>query len=144
MHKGWAPFSPYLYAFQSISKREFTYLDIRSLGQTNIYWALHVSGIENSGFPWLLSLRETFSPLSDSEILQPQRSSKTLGEDEKRGFLGTTLHTDFWFYRSFFFFKILFIYSWEIRRERERHRQREKQAPCGEPDVRLDPRTLVW
>ena len=24
---------------------------------------------------------------------------------------------------------------------RQRHRQREKQAPCGEPDVGLDPRT---
>ena len=27
-------------------------------------------------------------------------------------------------------------------RERQRHRQQEKQAPRGEPDVRLDPRTL--
>ena len=26
-------------------------------------------------------------------------------------------------------------------RERQRHRQWEKQAPCREPDVRLDPRT---
>ena len=25
--------------------------------------------------------------------------------------------------------------------ERQRYRQREKQAPCGEPDVGLDPRT---
>ena len=25
--------------------------------------------------------------------------------------------------------------------ERQRHRQREKQAPSGEPDVGLDPRT---
>ena len=25
--------------------------------------------------------------------------------------------------------------------KRERHRQREKQAPCREPDVGLDPRT---
>ena len=42
-----------------------------------------------------------------------------------------------------FFFKILFIYSWETDRERERqrHRQREKQAPCREPDVGLDPRS---
>ena len=24
---------------------------------------------------------------------------------------------------------------------RQRHRQREKQAPCGEPDVGLNPRT---
>ena len=29
----------------------------------------------------------------------------------------------------------------EGERERQRHRQREKQAPCREPDVRLDPRT---
>ena len=33
--------------------------------------------------------------------------------------------------RDFFFFKILFIH--------ERERQREKQAPCREPDVGLDP-----
>ena len=37
--------------------------------------------------------------------------------------------------------KILFIYSWETHRQRDRHRQREKQAPCGEPNVGLDPRT---
>ena len=29
----------------------------------------------------------------------------------------------------------------DIERERQRHRQREKQAPCREPDVGLDPRT---
>ena len=29
----------------------------------------------------------------------------------------------------------------ERERARQRHRQREKQAPCGEPNVRLDPRT---
>ena len=46
-----------------------------------------------------------------------------------------------------FFFKILFMYSWETEREREReggrqrHRQREKQAPCREPYVGLDPGT---
>ena len=28
------------------------------------------------------------------------------------------------------------------KRERQRHRQMEKQAPCGEPDAKLDPRTL--
>ena len=30
----------------------------------------------------------------------------------------------------------------ERERERQRHRQREKQAPCREPDVGLDSRTL--
>ena len=29
----------------------------------------------------------------------------------------------------------------DIHRERQRHRQREKQAPCRESDVGLDPRT---
>ena len=29
----------------------------------------------------------------------------------------------------------------ERERERQRHRQGEKQAPCKEPDVGLDPRT---
>ena len=40
----------------------------------------------------------------------------------------------------FCFSKILFIYSRE--RERQTHRQKEKQAPCREPNVRLDPSTL--
>ena len=30
----------------------------------------------------------------------------------------------------------------ERERETQRHRQSEKQAPCSEPDVRLNPRTL--
>ena len=46
----------------------------------------------------------------------------------------------------FFFFKILFIDSWET--ERGRHRQREKQTPHGEPDAGLDLRpcdhALSW
>ena len=29
----------------------------------------------------------------------------------------------------------------DTTRERQRHRQREKQAPCGKPNVGLDPRT---
>ena len=29
----------------------------------------------------------------------------------------------------------------DTHRERQRHRQREKQAPCREPDVGLDPRS---
>ena len=36
----------------------------------------------------------------------------------------------------------LFIYSWETQREAEIQAEREKQAPCGEPDMGLDPRTL--
>ena len=40
------------------------------------------------------------------------------------------------------FFKIyLFIHERQTR-ERQRYRQREKQAPCGESDVGLNPRTL--
>ena len=39
----------------------------------------------------------------------------------------------------FSFFKVLFIYSWETHRERQR--KREKQAPCGEHNVGLNPRT---
>ena len=42
---------------------------------------------------------------------------------------------------SHFFFKTLFIYSGEMKRERQRHRQKEKQDPHGEPDVELNPRT---
>ena len=40
-----------------------------------------------------------------------------------------------------YFFKILFIYSRETHRGRQRHRQREKQAPCRESDLGLDPRS---
>ena len=35
----------------------------------------------------------------------------------------------------------IFIYSGETHTERQRHGQREKQAPCREPDVGLDPGT---
>ena len=42
---------------------------------------------------------------------------------------------------TLFFLKILFIYSCETHRERQRHRQREKQAPCGELNAGLHPRT---
>ena len=34
-----------------------------------------------------------------------------------------------------------FIYLFMRDTERQRHRQREKQTPCGEPNVRLYPRT---
>ena len=40
------------------------------------------------------------------------------------------------------FFKGLYLFMRDTERERQRHRQREKQAPCGEPDAGLDPRTL--
>ena len=45
---------------------------------------------------------------------------------------------------SFFLFFLSFedfIYIFMRHRVRERHRQREKQAPCREPEVGLDPRT---
>ena len=35
-----------------------------------------------------------------------------------------------------------FMYSFMRERERGRDRQRKKQAPCKEPSVGLDPRTL--
>ena len=35
----------------------------------------------------------------------------------------------------------LFIHERHTHTQRQRHRQREKQAPCREPDVRLDPRS---
>ena len=41
----------------------------------------------------------------------------------------------------YFFFKRFYLLIHERHRERQRPRQKEKQAPCGEPDVGLDPRT---
>ena len=37
----------------------------------------------------------------------------------------------------YYFLKILYFFMRDT--ERQRHNQREKQAPCGEPDVGLDP-----
>ena len=45
----------------------------------------------------------------------------------------------YWF--SFLFLKTLFIYSWERHPERQRHRQSDRQAPCRESDLGLDPRS---
>ena len=45
--------------------------------------------------------------------------------------------------RVFIFFKIfIYLFMKDTHRKRQRHRQREKEAPCGEPDVGLNPRTL--
>ena len=43
--------------------------------------------------------------------------------------------------RFYFILKIiyLFIYLFMRDRDRERQREREKQAPCREPNIRLDP-----
>ena len=35
----------------------------------------------------------------------------------------------------------IYLFMRDTEREKQRHRQREKQAPCREPDVGLDPRT---
>ena len=43
---------------------------------------------------------------------------------------------------SFLFKDFIYLSMRDTERERQRHRQREKQAPCGDPDAGLDPRTL--
>ena len=40
---------------------------------------------------------------------------------------------------SFFFFKGFYLLIHERHKEKQRHRQKEKQAPCREPNVGLDP-----
>ena len=42
-------------------------------------------------------------------------------------------------HRKLFLFLKDFIYLWDTEREAQRHRQREKQAPCRDPDVGLNP-----
>ena len=42
---------------------------------------------------------------------------------------------------EFFLKKILFYFFHERHRKRQKHRQREKQVPCWEPDMGLDPRS---
>ena len=47
------------------------------------------------------------------------------------------------FYFILFYLKdVIYLFMREREREKQRRRQREKQAPCGEPDAGLDPRTL--
>ena len=42
----------------------------------------------------------------------------------------------------FFFFKdFIYLFMRDTQKEKQRHRQREKQAPCGDPHVGLDPGT---
>ena len=43
----------------------------------------------------------------------------------------------------FFFLRFIYLFMRDTKRERERqrHTQREKQAPCREPNVGLDPET---
>ena len=41
----------------------------------------------------------------------------------------------------FLFFKKIYLFMRDTHRERQRHSQREKQAPCRESDMGLDPRT---
>ena len=45
------------------------------------------------------------------------------------------------FFSFFLFKKRFYLFIHASRRERQRPRQKEKQAPCREPDVGLDPRT---
>ena len=40
-----------------------------------------------------------------------------------------------------FFKNFIYLFMRDTERESQRHRQREKQAPCREPDVGLDPRS---
>ena len=42
---------------------------------------------------------------------------------------------------DFFFFLRFYLFTHERHRERQRHGQKDKQAPCREPNVGLDPRT---
>ena len=50
--------------------------------------------------------------------------------------LGTRGEVNLYF---FFFFKILFIYSWETHRVGVGQRHRQREAPCREPHVGLNP-----
>ena len=59
-------------------------------------------------------------------------------------FLGIKIENEsFYVYCSTIFKKyFICLFMRDAEREGQRHRPREKQAPCGKPDVGLDPRTL--
>ena len=42
-------------------------------------------------------------------------------------------------YHSIFFKDFIYLFMRDKEKKSQRHRQREKQAPCREPDVGLDP-----
>ena len=46
------------------------------------------------------------------------------------------------FHKHFFSKGFIYLFMRDTQKERERHRQKEKQVPCREPDVGLDPGTL--
>ena len=50
-------------------------------------------------------------------------------------------YNSFNFAMSLFFFLRFYLFIQERHTERQRHRQRDKEAPCEEPNVGLDPRT---
>ena len=50
-----------------------------------------------------------------------------------------SFHTILW--AGFFFKDFIYLFLRDTERETGRDRQREKQAPCREPDVGLDPRS---
>ena len=67
--------------------------------------------------------------------VRPHANHSTLWESD---FFPVLLRYNWYVTWYYYFLKILFVYSRE--RERGRNtRQREKQAPCREPDVGLDP-----
>ena len=42
---------------------------------------------------------------------------------------------------NIFFKYLIYLFMRDTEKERQRHRQKEKQAPCGESNAGLDPRT---
>ena len=57
-------------------------------------------------------------------------------EENNRWNIGIENYICLLFFRDF-----IYLFMRDTEKERQRHRQREKQAPCREPYMGLDPRT---
>ena len=100
--------------------------------------SMYLGGLTSYSSPQFLSA--TFLNLNDSTIL----TSLQFLQYARLPFTSEAM-TCFSSDRNYIFlFKKKFMYFCmrDTERERQRHRQREKQAPCGEPDAGLNPRTL--
>ena len=61
---------------------------------------------------------------------------------DRAGMLAVFSQNFIFFPTSFvLFFSFFNLITPDTERQRQRHRQREKQVPCREPDVGLDPRS---
>ena len=107
---------------------------------TRLVWGLTPSTNLLSSCCGLWKLTSFDKIITERKEQQLPRSNEfTLGHGVGTG---TFVALVFWFQTEAHFWKRFYLlFMRDTQRERGRHRQREKQAPCREPDVGLEPGT---